>query len=113
MPAFSPADSRDDDQQQPTRRPWLPDVVPGDGTINDNGQGSDPDRLTLGARIGGAKTPLPIPANRPAPEDRPPAPQPQIDLDPSKMPDIMKGVSTRMPPPAPVGSANQNLPGLR
>ena len=110
MPAFSPADSRDDDQQQRTRPPWLPDVVPGDG--NDNSQGSDPDRLTLGARIGGAKTPLPIPPNRPAPEDRPPAPQPQIDLDPNKMPDIMKGVSTRMPPLAPVGSANPNLPGL-
>jgi hypothetical protein len=110
MPAFSPADSRDDDQQQRTRRPWLPDVVPGDG--NDNSQGSEPDRLTLGARIGGAKTPLPIPPNRPAPEDRPPAPQPQMDLDPNKMPDIMKGAMTRVPPPPPIGSANPNRTDL-
>jgi hypothetical protein len=95
MPAFSPADSRDDEQQIDAS--WLTDV----------------DRPSFGERIGARAPQLqPIPPNRPAPEDRQPAPQATIELDPSKMPDIMKGVSNQMPPQAPVGSNNPNLPGL-
>jgi len=104
MPPFSPADQREDDQELPMRPPWLPNGVPADDTTGDN---YVEDRPTYGQRIAG-DVPKPTPPNRPAPEDR--APAPQVQLDPAKMPDILGG--TRMPPPPPIGSANPNRAAL-
>lgn len=113
MPPFTPADLRDDEQQRRMRPPWLPDGVPADAAINDNcSQGSDPDRLTYGERIGGAKPypSIPKPAAA-APADN--TPPPDIKLDPSKVPSgIFSGQNTQLPPLAPVGPNNPNLVGL-
>jgi hypothetical protein len=73
----------------------VPDDVPADIAYNDNySQGSDPDRPTYGERIGSAKPSYPsIPKAAGALSENTPVPQPAIQLDPSKMPDIMRGVS--------------------
>jgi hypothetical protein len=92
-------DDRDEEKQ---RRAAM-----GAGTALSN-DASD-DRLTLGARIGGAKTIQPAP--QPTQPDSTPPPAPN-QLDPAKMPDIMKGVMTRVPPPPPIGSANPNRADL-
>jgi hypothetical protein len=90
MPVFSPADERDDEQL----------LV-------------DPDRPSFGQLIGGVKPSYPaIPKAAGALSENTPAPQGPIQLDPSKMPDIMKGVGNQMPPAAPVGSNNPNLTSL-
>jgi hypothetical protein len=90
MPAFSPADSRDD--EQPIDASWLTDF----------------DHPSLGARIAG-DVPKPIPPNRPAPEDRQPAPQ--IKFDPRNLPAgiVPSTPSMNQIPEAPVGSNNPNL----
>src|SRR4029077_6118671 len=96
MAPFSPMEGRDDEQQIDPK--WLTDF----------------DRPSFGDRIGAkdASMPQPIPPNRPAPEDRQPAPQ--IKFDPQNLP---AGIVPSTPtmnqiPPAPVGDKNQNLVGL-
>jgi hypothetical protein len=119
MPAFSPGDQRDDEQQQPMRPPWLPDGVPADAAINDNySQGSDPERPSFGERIGAKDTVAPMqpgqkPMMQPAPEDRPPVDR-STQFDPQNVPaGIFSGTTTpKMPPEAPAGSKNPNLVDL-
>lgn len=73
---------------------------------------TDFERPSFGARIAARPSYPAIPKPAPPAADNAPAPPVTVQLDPSKMPDIMQGVSTKMPPPAPVGSNNPNLPGL-
>lgn len=74
----------------------------------------DEDSLTFGERIGGARPSYPaIPKAAGALSENTPAPQGPIQLDPSKMPDIMAGTRTTPPPgPAPVGDKNPTLVDL-